>query len=88
MISHSDVGPFTWQDVYDALNEEPAYPKVPLGEPGATKGKQWPTGSSKKYVDLLGKPHEEVFRPLRVTVRDAMDAALTRGWVWTGKYGT
>lgn len=77
---------YTWQDVYDALNEEPGFANIPTGVPSASNDKKWPTPSSNKYLTLVGKSHEEAYRPLRTVVREAMDSALARGWVWTGQF--
>ncbi|KAG8907132.1 methylglyoxal reductase (NADPH-dependent) gre2 [Tulasnella sp. 403] len=80
------AGPYTWQDIYDALNDAPAYPNVPAGVPGATKDKQLQTASSEKLLKVLAKSHDELYRPFRMTVRETMESALSRNWVFTGEY--
>lgn len=74
------IGPYTWQDVYDAVNEAPALPNMLIGQPGATKGKAWPAPSSSKYLKLRGKSANDVYTPFSATVRDSVESARERGW--------
>jgi len=75
------AGSFTWQDVYDCLNEAPGFENVPLGVPGATKGKYFEVRmSGDKLLTLLGRPGSEVFRPLAATVRDTVESVRSKKW--------
>lgn len=65
--------------VFDALNEFPAFPNIPLGEPGK-RGQVYPLPTSKKLLASLDLDHKAVFRPFEETIRDSVAGALERGW--------
>ncbi|KAF8601879.1 NAD-P-binding protein [Ceratobasidium sp. AG-I] len=68
----------SWQDIYDALNEEPAFPGVPKGKSG-TSGRsdtgsiEWDTSYSR---ELLGKE----FIGTRETFRETEAYYQEKGW--------
>ncbi|KAF8601878.1 hypothetical protein BDV93DRAFT_558051 [Ceratobasidium sp. AG-I] len=68
----------SWQDIYDALNEEPAFSGVPKGKP-STSGRsdtgsiEWDTSYSK---ELLGKD----FIGIRQTFRETEAYYQEKGW--------
>lgn len=67
----ASAGPFAWQQILDILNEQPAFPGVPKGTPGATPQSALPTPSHAKLLTLLGRSEGDLFRSLRETIRDA-----------------
>jgi hypothetical protein len=77
-----DLGNFSWQDVYDALQEAPAFEGYPIGgNPGATLGKKWDNAASRvKIQRVFGKDETELFRPFSVTIRDTVSDIKARGW--------
>ncbi|KAG8928104.1 methylglyoxal reductase (NADPH-dependent) gre2 [Tulasnella sp. 419] len=76
------AGSFSLQDLYDALNEEPAFSGVPVGKPGATKGKVYSCRiDDSKLQALLGVPAKEIYRPFAETIRDFASQAVQDG-VW------
>ncbi|KAF8594883.1 NAD(P)-binding protein [Ceratobasidium sp. AG-I] len=70
----------TWQEIYDALNEEPAFPGVPKGKPGIgplEDGlKFWDTRLSKK---LLGRE----FIGAKQSFRETEKYYQEKGWSFT-----
>ncbi|KAG8928105.1 methylglyoxal reductase (NADPH-dependent) gre2 [Tulasnella sp. 419] len=73
---------FSWQDVYDALNEHPAIPGAPIGEAGATKVDEYETKYDKtKLESVLGQSRDQIYRPLSETVRDLVTQVKASG-VW------
>lgn len=74
-----DASSYSWQDIYDALNEEPAAKDVPVGQPGASKPS--PFGDSTKLPDLIGITRKEFYLPLAQTAKDTLASARERGWV-------
>jgi len=78
----SSEGNFSWQDVYDAVHEHPAFEGYPAGPyPGATRGKAWDSELSREKVQrILGKDEKDLFRPFSVTVRDTVADIEARGW--------
>ncbi|KAG8939389.1 methylglyoxal reductase (NADPH-dependent) gre2 [Tulasnella sp. 419] len=76
------AGSYSWQDIYDVLNEEPAFPGVPVGKPRATKGKEYDCQiDASKLQALLGVTAKETYRPFAETIRDIATQALQDG-VW------
>jgi len=74
----SDVDP---QLVYDALNEEPAFPGVPKGKPGSSSrpdsgSTAWDTSYSR---ELLGRE----FIGLKETFRETEEYYQKKGWTFT-----
>ncbi|KAG8928106.1 methylglyoxal reductase (NADPH-dependent) gre2 [Tulasnella sp. 418] len=73
---------FSWQDVYDALNEHPAIPGAPIGEVGATKIDEYESKYDRtKLQSVLGQSRDEIFRPFSETVRDLVKQVKASG-VW------
>ncbi|KAG8746266.1 methylglyoxal reductase (NADPH-dependent) gre2 [Ceratobasidium sp. 414] len=69
-----------WQDIYDALNEEPAFPEVPKGNPGSSNrldsgSKEWDTSSSRK---LLGRE----FIGTKQAFRETEEFYQKKGWAF------
>ncbi|KAF8601889.1 D-lactaldehyde dehydrogenase [Ceratobasidium sp. AG-I] len=68
----------SWQEVYDALNEEPAFPGVPKGKPGSfnrssLEPEEWDTSYTR---ELLGKD----FIGIRETFRETEAYYQEKGW--------
>ena len=76
------IGNFSFQDVYDSLQESPAFAGYPIGpSPGATRGKEWEAVySQEKLQRILGKDKKDLFRPLSDTIRDMVADAEAKGW--------
>jgi len=68
------AGAFAWKDVYEALGVPFEVPK------DATPVTMFEADSSKVSV-VLERPPEEIFRPLRETLKDAVESARERGHV-------
>ncbi|KAG9102531.1 methylglyoxal reductase (NADPH-dependent) gre2 [Ceratobasidium sp. 370] len=70
----------SWQDIYDALNEEPAFPEVPKGNPRSSSrpdsgSKEWDTSYSRK---LLGRE----FIGIRQAFRETEEFYQKKGWAF------
>ncbi|QRV82056.1 NADPH-dependent aldehyde reductase ARI1 [Ceratobasidium sp. AG-Ba] len=70
----------TWQDIYDALNENPAFPNVPRGIPGShcrpdSGSEDWDTSYSQK---LLGKQ----FIGMKQCFRETEEYYQKKGWAF------
>jgi hypothetical protein len=64
----------------DILDCRPQVPNVPLGSPGATKGKQWDIViSTEKLEKITGKAAKDIFRSLPETVHDTVQNLRDRG---------
>ena len=71
-------GGASWQDIYDILNEEPAFPNVPKGNPGVGRNPDsgtaaWDTSYGK---ELLGRD----FIGAKETFRDTEAYYRQKGW--------
>ncbi|KAF8601899.1 NAD(P)-binding protein [Ceratobasidium sp. AG-I] len=71
----------SWQDIYDALNKEPAFPGVPKGKPGSsgrpdTGALEWDTSYPR---ELLGKD----FIGIRESFRETEEYYQEKGWSFT-----
>ncbi|KAF8601901.1 NAD-P-binding protein [Ceratobasidium sp. AG-I] len=68
----------SWQDIYDALNEEPAFPGIPKGKPGSSVRPD--TGSTEYDTsyprELLGKD----FIGIRESFRETEAFYQEKGW--------
>jgi len=72
---------WNWQDVYNGLNEPPAFENVHAGQPDVSKTTEEPAPMSSKLLNALDRRQAEVFRPLNLTVRDTVaDAKANRAW--------
>lgn len=77
----SVAGGFTVQSIYNSLNEEPKFNDIPVGIPGGIDSEELKANcSSDKLLSLLGRPANEVFRPLRETMRDTVESIRAKGW--------
>lgn len=70
-----------WQDIYDALNEEPAFPGVPKGRPGTSDNPDsgstaWDTSYPR---ELLGRE----FIGIKETFRETEAYYQEKGWSFT-----
>jgi len=66
------ASPYAWNDIYAVLGIPFALP------PGPTPALAVPDNT--KLSTILGKPLTEIFRPIAVTLHDAVEDARKRGW--------
>ncbi|QRV82057.1 NADPH-dependent aldehyde reductase ARI1 [Ceratobasidium sp. AG-Ba] len=74
------AGDASWQDIYDALNEYPAFPKVPRGNPRSrgrpdSGSKDWDTSYSRR---LLGRE----FIGIKQSFRETEEYYQKKGWAF------
>ncbi|QRW11045.1 NADPH-dependent methylglyoxal reductase GRE2 protein [Ceratobasidium sp. AG-Ba] len=70
----------TWQNIYDALNEDPAYPNVPQGEPGT--GTNPDSGSSTWDVSLSKNLLGRDFVGIKQSFRETEEYYRKKGWAF------
>ena len=72
---------WNWQDLYDAVNESPAFENMPKGEAAAERTALAEKPRSQKLLKALGRTQDQVFRPLSATIRDTVtDVKANRRW--------